>query len=323
MSLEQALEIQSVIDNLKGLDDVYAGIEKELRQKVSQLRKDYESKFAAVIADRATILSKKGLVADDAHATPAIPGFWLDVLANSEEFNEDIEEYDEPVLEYLESIEAVDTDPTDEDKGFVLTFKFNENPFFTNKELRKVYTTARVNEFTDQLEIVKIESDKIDWKAGQDVTVETVTKKKSGGGKKKKASSKIQPRPSFFRYFKDLDADNLPSDFGGDNDEEEDDYEGEEETELERLQMFMEHDWDRANTLKELIIPRAIRWYTGEAVEADEEEGDDEDEDDEDDDEEDSEDEDEEETPKGKAGAKKLFAAAKAAGKNPEECKQQ
>lgn len=299
------------VDRLIQLDETYSSIEKELRTKISEIRAQFQSKFDAVLSDRKAILSEKSDDSVTAKATPGVPSFWMEVLANSEEFCDDIEEYDEAVLEFLESVEANDIDPADEDKGFVLTFKFNENPFFTNSVLSKVYTTAQANEFSGELEIVKIESTKIDWKEGQDVTVETVSKKKSGGGKKKKAGGvKVQPRRSFFRFFRDLDQDNIPSEFG-DLEKDEDDYEEEEEDmdELDRLQMMMEHDWDRANTLKELIIPRAVRWFTGEAVGGLEEE---EDEDDEEDDEEDEEDE--------KESVKKILNKE---GKNPEECKQQ
>ena len=305
-------EVMSNVQALMTLDETYASIQKELRDKINELRKQYESKFDALVADRTVVLSKPIAAAEGAKATPGIPSFWLDVLANSEEFADDIEEYDEPVLEYLESIEARDIDPEDEDKGFILTFKFNENEYFTNKQLTKVYTTARANEYTDQLEIVKIESDKIEWNQAKDVTVQAVAKKKSG---KKKGGVSLQPRPSFFRYFRDMDQDNLPSELGQDEEEYSDD---EEMDDLERLQMFMEHDWDKANTLKELIIPRAIRWYTGEAVHGMEEDDEEDDEDDEDDEEEDEDEDDDEEQP-----SKKDLFKNSAQGKNPEECKQQ
>jgi nucleosome assembly protein 1-like 1 len=311
MAIERVQEMTETLDALVKLDDVYAGIEKELREKVSALRREYEPKLAAVLKDRETELSKgeKG-----AKSTPGIPRFWLEVLSNSEEFGQDIEEYDEPVLEYLDSIEAADIDPTDEDKGFVITFKFTENPFFSNTEVRKTYTTVRSNEFTDQLEIVRIESDKIDWLPGKDVTVEVVAKKKSGGGaRKKKSAAKAEPRPSFFRFFRDLDIDNFPSEMGDDEDDEEE----EEHDELDRLQMFMQDDWERAASLKDLVIPRAVRWYTGEAVDADYEEDD---EDDEDDDDEDDEDESEDESESDEPVKKNLFAQK---GANQEECKQQ
>ena len=34
----------------------------------------------------------------------------------------------------------------------------------------------------------------------------------------------------------------------------------------EKLQMYLEDDWERASTLQSVVIPRAVRWYTGEAV---------------------------------------------------------
>ena len=308
--------MEATVGTLIALDEVYSKIETELRDKILALRYEYQPKFDAVLADRTVELEKKDASSKvDAKSTPALPNFWMDVLANSEEFRDEIEEYDEPVLEYLESITGADLDPTDENKGFSLTFKFNpNNPYFTNTELTKIYTSGRTNEFTDQLEIIKIESDKIEWNQGKDVTVEMVTKKKSGGGAKKKApASKAEPRPSFFRYFRDLDADNLPSEMG-DFEPDEDDDQDEAEREMEQLQMIMESDWERASSLKELIIPRAIRWYTGEAVMDDDAE--EEDEDDEDDEDDDYEDEEDDESPKDK----KLFPKV---GQNPEECKQQ
>jgi nucleosome assembly protein 1-like 1 len=313
MAVEQSV-IESV-EKLRQLDDTFSRIDKELRDKVNEIRKEYQPQFDSLLQERKSLLSNGGLQGDNSKGTPAIPHFWLDVLSNSEEFADDVEEYDEPVLEYLDSIEASNLDPTDEDKGFVLVFRFRDNPFFSNAELRKVYTTARTNEFTDQLEILKIESDKIDWKPAQDVTVEAVQKKRSGGGRKKKGGVQLQPRPSFFRYFRDLDEDNIPSEIGDQEDEEYSD--DEEMDDIERLQMFMEHDWDKANTLKELIIPRAIRWYTGEAVQM----LDDEDDEDEDDDEDD--DEEEEESEEEHDGKKAPLFPAGAATKNPEECKQQ
>lgn len=305
------------VEALRSLDEVYGKMEQELRDKIAELQKQYQPKFDAILKDRTAELSKTHSASKDAKATPAIPRFWLDVLLASDEFGEIIQEYDEPVLEYLESIETSNLDPADEDKGFIVTFKFNPNPFFKNTELRKIYTLLRSNEFTDQLEITRIESDEIEWNEGKNVTVELVTKKKSGGGaRKKKSAAKEEPRPSFFRFFRTIDEDNLPSELGDYEDDEEDEDDMEDHT-MDHLQMIMQDDWESAVALKDLIIPRAIRWYTGEAV--DEMEGSDEDDDDDDDDD-DYEDEDEEDD----ESPKKLFPGDKKAGaQNPEECKQQ
>jgi hypothetical protein len=58
----------------------------------------------------------------------------------------------------------------------------------------------------------------------------------------------------------------------------EDDAELEDE-EAEKLQELMEADYDTGSVLKEKIVPRAVAWFTGEAIEMDDE--DDEDDDDE------------------------------------------
>ena len=315
-------EMMAAIETLRSLDDVYGKVEQELRDKIVALQKEYQPKFDAILKDRTTELSKTHAASKDAKATPAVPRFWLDVLLASEEFGEVIQEYDEPVLEYLESIETSDIDPTDEDKGFVVTFKFNPNPFFKNTELQKIYTLVRSNEFTDQLEITRIESNDIEWNDGKNVTVELVTKKKSGGGARKKKAAKEEPRPSFFRFFRTIDEDNLPSELGDYEDEDEDEDEDDMgDHTMDHLQMIMQDDWESAVALKDLIIPRAIRWYTGEAVDEvldDDEDDDDDDEDDDDDYEDEDDDEEEEKT----TSPKKLFPA-KNGGTNPEECKQQ
>ncbi|XP_010420030.2 PREDICTED: nucleosome assembly protein 1;3-like [Camelina sativa] len=66
----------------------------------------------------------------------------------------------------------------------------------------------------------------------------------------------------------------------------------------EELQNLMEQDYDIGSTIREKIIPHAVSWFTGEAIEGEEFEIDNEDEDDidedEDEDEEDDEDEEEE-----------------------------
>jgi hypothetical protein len=56
--------------------------------------------------------------------TPALPGFWLKVLDNSEDFGELIEEWDEPILKYLSDIKFADIDPEDSLKGFFIEYVY-------------------------------------------------------------------------------------------------------------------------------------------------------------------------------------------------------
>jgi len=57
----------------------------------------------------------------------------------------------------------------------------------------------------------------------------------------------------------------------------EDDAELEDE-EAEKLQEMMEADYDTGSVLKEKIVPRAVAWFTGEAIEMDESDEEDDDE---------------------------------------------
>merc|ERR1712137_422928 len=111
-----------------------------------------------------------------------------------------IEEWDEPVLEYLSDIKRADLDPSDRNKGFKLIFSFVENPFFSNQELWKEYHTEETSPYTGEIDTKEIKCSEIDWKPGKNVTVETIKKKQKGGGAKK-AKEKEEPRDSFFRNF--------------------------------------------------------------------------------------------------------------------------
>jgi nucleosome assembly protein 1-like 1 len=97
------------------------------------------------------------------------------------------------------------------------------------------------------------------------------------------------------------------------------------EEDAEALQEAVEADFELGAAIREEIIPQAVSWFTGAAVEA----GDDDEEEDEEDDEDDDEDEesdDEDDSPqkgKGKQQPKKgPKGPPGAAGDNP-ECKQQ
>ncbi len=122
----------------------------------------------------------------------------------------------------------------------------------------------------------------------------------------------------------------------------EDDEDIDEDT-AEELQNQMEQDYDIGSTIRDKIIPHAVSWFTGEAIQGDELEIEDDDEDDEDidededdegedgdEEEEDDDDEDDEDEVKTKkkssAGNKKrgkLQSGDGQQGERPPECKQQ
>jgi nucleosome assembly protein 1-like 1 len=264
-------EQKDVVDKMVELDKDYLKIEKEFDVEMAALMAKYEKKYAPVLEQRAA-------------EAKSIPGFWRDVLKRSEEFCMLIEDHDMPVLAALEDVKAEYFENRDD--GWKLSFYFAENAYFTNKVLTKTYYMEAASEYDTSVETTKITSDKIEWKAGKNVTVETVVQKVKGGGKKKakaKAKAKEVARASFFRFFRDLGPQfDIPSDV-----EDEDSDEDDEEEDEDKLERLMDEDGDAAEGLRDNIIPHAVRYYTHEAgaeIESDDEDEDDDDEDDEDED---------------------------------------
>jgi nucleosome assembly protein 1-like 1 len=263
-------EGKEVLKAVVALDGKVYAAEQEYDKEHFQLQDKYEKEFAPVLSKRLEFIAQ-------------IPGFWATVLQRSDEFGGMIMEHDEPVLEALTDIKC---EPfADRNAGFKLHFHFAENEFFTNKVLTKTYYTKQSHSWDTSLEFEKVESDKIQWKEGMDVTIEKVEKKKVKGGGKKKAKAKAAAdkfvaRASFFRYFKSLgDGFEIPTDVESDDeDEEESDDEDSQEEAEDKMDRLLNEDGDNAETLRDTIIPHAVRYYTHEAGSDDEDEDDDDDE---------------------------------------------
>lgn len=140
-------------------------------------------------------------------------------------------------------------------------------------------------------EIISCKGCKIDWKADKNVTVRKQKHKMKGT---KKTVTKMVKVNSFFNFFSPPQA--------KEDDDEDDETKG--------LLML---DYEIGETLKSQIIPRAVLYFTGEALEGDDDddEFDDGDEDGDDEDENYNEDEDAD------------YVPPKGAENGPPECKQQ
>ena len=168
------------------------------------------------------------------------------------------------------------------------------------------------------------EGSEIHWKESKNLTVTEVKKKqKARSGKNKGQVRTIVntvPKASFFNFFSTPKEEDEEDEGGEDKDEEE-----------EKITLSMEEDYDIGHTIRTAIIPEAVLWFTGEAIDEDdedyeEEDGDEEEDDDED---EDDDDDDEEEPPKrgnqqkGKKPVPKGGLASKGGGSSEQgECKQ-
>lgn len=248
------------------------------------------------------VMQKLNISEDDAEG---IPDFWLNAMKNEETISDMIQECDEPILKHLTDIQLHFTSKLagNSDMGFVLEFVFDSNEFFTNTSLTKTYTMKCEPEADDPFsfdgpDIVACSGCTIDWSKGKNVTVKTVKKKQTHKGKgQTRVVQKTIKNDSFFNFF------NPPEAPSPDADE---DYD-------EDLQALLEADFEIGHFFREQLIPKAVLYFTGEAIEEDSDDEEDDDYDDDDGSDDDDDDDDDGRPP----------ASGAANGEQPQECKQQ
>ncbi|KAH7321458.1 putative nucleosome assembly protein [Rhexocercosporidium sp. MPI-PUGE-AT-0058] len=309
------------VAGLKGVQKEHSKLEAEFQEEVLELEKKYFAKFTPLYQKRATIINgaaepteaeiKAGEEEDEevdeepvekseeTSDVKGIPEFWLSAMKNQVSLAEMITDRDEAALKDLTDVRMEYLDKP----GFRLIFEFGENEFFTNKTITKTYFYQTESGYGGDFIYDHAEGDKIDWKAGKDLTVRIESKKqRNKNTKQTRVVKKTVPTESFFNFFSPPMA---PTE--DDDDDAASDIE-------ERLEL----DYQLGEDIKEKLIPRAIDWFTGEALQFEEldddmEEGDFEDEDDEEDDASEDHDDDEESEDDDDAAKPKQEAA---------ECKQ-
>lgn len=248
---------------------------------------------------------KQGKAESPAPTIQGIPEFWLTALRTHPLISTMITENDEPLLAALNDIRL---SYIDNNHGFVIEFEFADNEFFTNKTLTKTYYLENsADQGYDDLVYSRSEGCTIDWKQGKNLTVKVETKKqRHKGTKKTRVVKKLVPQETFFNFFK---TPAVPTENEDEEDEDEEEGAG-------GLEDALETDFEMGEILKTKIIPHAIDWFTGKALEYDDYfDQYDEEEDGEDyDDEEDDEDDDDDDVPAGATGGKS---------EKPAECNQQ
>ncbi|MCJ1486404.1 hypothetical protein MMC06_006581 [Schaereria dolodes] len=288
------------VAGLKGVQKDHAKLEAEFQEEVLQLEKKYLAKFTPLYQKRAKIVNgiaepteeevKAGEAEDEEdedseedsakaaneesinegeldEKISGIPEFWLSAMKNQISIAELITDRDEAPLKSLTDIRMEYLDQP----GFRLIFEFSENEFFSNKIITKTYFYQEESGYGGEFIYDRAEGDKIEWRSGKDLTIRVESKKqRNKNTKQTRVVKKTVPTDSFFNFFSPPSA---PKDDG----EASSDVE-------ERLEL----DYQLGEDIKEKLIPRAIDWFTGEALQfeelEDELEGDFEDEDDEEDD---------------------------------------
>ena len=251
---------------------------------------DEDSEAEAEDEVEATVPALAPAPAQDTASITGIPEFWLTALKNHPQIAELIFDADEPALAALRDIKVAHLD---DNPGFSLEFVFAQNDFFSNASLVKTYflSNSPDSAYAD-LMYDRADGCDIKWKPSKDLSLKVETKKQRHKATNKvRTLTKTVPCESFFNFFKPPAQPTEGEDM--------------EEEELQELESRLEYDYEVGEVIKEKIIPRAIDWFTGKALDYepgqdDEDEyGDEDDYDDEDDDEDDGDEDDGDEDEQG------------------------
>jgi nucleosome assembly protein 1-like 1 len=192
-----------------------------------------------------------------------------------------ITERDEAALKHLIDlrIEHIYVEDADEKKckyGYKILFEFSPNEFFEDKILEKSYFYDREIDFTGEFNYNYVTGCTIKWKDDKDLTKEfEIKKQRNKNTNRTRLVRKSKPVDSFFNFF-------TPPIRPDDDEDSESDAE---------LEVKIGEDFVIGDDLKEKVIPRAIEYFTGKALQyevEEEDDFDDEDEDEDDDDQDDS-----------------------------------
>lgn len=224
-------------------------------EKVAQLSEDVKNKAKVGDGEKDDSDEKEKKDENDGADVKGIPSFWLTVFKNVDMLSEMIQEHDEPIMNHLQDIKVKFTSA--QDMGFTLEFHFESNKYFNNTVLTKQYSMRSEPDEADPFsfegpEIIKCKGCEIDWCKGQNVTVKTIKKKQKHKGRgTTRTITKTVQNDSFFNFF---NPPTVPED----------------ESEMdEDLEALLAADFEIGHFIRERIVPRAVLYFTGEALEND------------------------------------------------------
>jgi nucleosome assembly protein 1-like 1 len=218
---------------------------------------------------------------DTPPSATVIPQFWLTALRNHIGLAGLITDRDEGALKHLIDIryEYLD-DSTDSEHGgkpgFKLIFTFTPNEFFENEVLTKTYIYQQELGYNGDFIYDRAIGTEIKWKEDKDLTKEFEIKKQRNKSEpcspsitdilhltrrtdtnRTRLVRKARPTESFFNFF----IPPLPL--------EEADLEDLEDDEADEAEEKLELDYQLGEDFKDKIIPRAIDYFTGKAMDYD------------------------------------------------------
>merc|ERR1712066_1087447 len=212
-----------------------------------------EQTLAKEVNEKAKLEEEKKKEEEDKNVT-GVPQFWLTIFKNVEMIADMVQEADEPALETLYDVTVTFTEKNP--MGFTLYFHFSPNDYFSNEVLTKTYELKCEPQEDDPFsfegpEIIKCTGCTIDWKKGKNLTVKQVKKKQKHKSKGSvRTITKQVKADSFFNFF---DPPTVPDDPNAEVDED--------------TQALLTVDFEIGHYIRERIVPRAVLFFTGEALE--------------------------------------------------------
>ncbi|KAK7292215.1 hypothetical protein RIF29_07991 [Crotalaria pallida] len=163
LSIEKLQEIRDQLDkiNEEASDEVL-----EIEKKYNEIRKPVYDKRNEIIK--------------------SIPDFWLTAFLNHPALGELLNDEDQKIFKYLDSLEV--EDHKDVKSGFTITFNFKPNPYFEDTKLSKTYS------FLDEGPTT-VTATPIKWKEGKGIP--------NGVNHEKKGNKRALVDVSFFSWFSD------------------------------------------------------------------------------------------------------------------------
>eukprot|EP00537_Pseudo-nitzschia_pungens_P000086 CAMPEP_0172370370 /NCGR_PEP_ID=MMETSP1060-20121228/37318_1 /TAXON_ID=37318 /ORGANISM="Pseudo-nitzschia pungens, Strain cf. cingulata" /LENGTH=355 /DNA_ID=CAMNT_0013095607 /DNA_START=51 /DNA_END=1118 /DNA_ORIENTATION=+ len=180
-----------------------------------------------------------------------IPMFWTCAIQQMPVTQGIVSEKDIDCLGHLEDIKCFDYE---NGEGFRLEFHFAPNDFFENSVLTKSYDVPNLL-LADEPILKNVQGCEISWKPNKSLTHMEVTKQQRGTGKNAgqvRTVTKNVACDSFFSFFTPPVMPSLDT-----MDEEE----------CLRLEAAFDEDYDIAQAFRSHIIPKAIEWFVGDAME--------------------------------------------------------
>uniref|UniRef100_A0AAY4CDT7 Nucleosome assembly protein 1-like 1 n=1 Tax=Denticeps clupeoides TaxID=299321 RepID=A0AAY4CDT7_9TELE len=253
------------VNALKNLQVKCAHIEAKFYEEVHELERKYAAMYQPLfdkeeMKEKAKVEEEKK---DEEKEDPkGIPEFWLTVFKNVDLLSDMLQEHDEPILKHLQDIKVKFSD-AGQPMSFTLEFFFEPNEFFTNTLLTKTYKMRSEPDESDPFsfdgpEIMGCTGCQIDWTKGKNVTLKTIKKKQKHKGRGTvRTVTKTVPNDSFFNFFAPPE---VPENGELDEDSE----------------AVLAADFEIGHFIRERIVPRAVLYFTGEAIEDDDDDYDEE-----------------------------------------------